>query len=346
MGNLVLIRHGESICNANNIFTGWLDSPLTDKGKNEAVIAGKILEENGYKFDIGFTSVLCRAQETLNIILKELKNENIHIEKSLFLNERHYGSLEGMNKDEVRNIFGSEMVQQWRRGLTERPPKISLDEYDKLVNNPKYKGVSTEYLPFSENIDDVNKRTIKYFKESIEPHLKNGKNVILDSINNNIENMLTNQIKSVEKLIEGLIEEYQEKTHILKPVYKNDLSTDITYLKGVGPNLAKILNKMGIISIEDLFKEVDILISPTCPNTAFDLGAKSSDPLAMYLTDIATISCNLAGIPGMSVPAGFDSDGMPIGLQILAPQMEESRLFNFGYKFEQENDFYKQIANI
>lgn len=190
MGNLVLIRHGESICNANNIFTGWLDSPLTDKGKNEAVIAGKILEESGYKFDIGFTSVLCRAQETLNIILKELKNENIHIEKNLFLNERHYGSLEGMNKDEARNIFGSEMVQQWRRGLTEGPPKISLDEYDKLVNDPKYKGVSTEYLPFSENLDDVNKRTIKYFKESIEPHLKNGKNVIIVAHQNSIRSLI------------------------------------------------------------------------------------------------------------------------------------------------------------
>ena len=88
------------------------------------------------------------------------------------------------------------------------------------------------------------------------------------------------------------------------------------------------------------------MISPTCPNTAFELGAKSSDPLAMYLTDIATISCNLAGLPGISVPAGFDKTGMPIGLQILAPQMQESRLFNFAYKFEQSNDFYTKLANI
>lgn len=97
---------------------------------------------------------------------------------------------------------------------------------------------------------------------------------------------------------------------------------------------------------KEAFEKVDVLISPTCPNTAFDLGAKSSDPLAMYLTDIATISCNLAGLPGISVPAGFDGDGMPIGLQILAPQLQESRLFNFAYKFEQANDFYKKLANI
>ena len=96
----------------------------------------------------------------------------------------------------------------------------------------------------------------------------------------------------------------------------------------------------------EAFKKVDILISPTCPNTAFELGAKSSDPLSMYLTDIATISANLAGIPGMSVPAGFDKDGMPIGLQILAPQLQESKLFNVAHKFERANDYYLQLAKI
>ncbi len=94
------------------------------------------------------------------------------------------------------------------------------------------------------------------------------------------------------------------------------------------------------------FEQVDVLISPTCPNTAFDMGAKASDPLAMYLTDIATISANLAGIPGLSVPAGFDRDGMPIGLQILAPQMQDAKLFNFAYKFEQANDYHQKLANI
>ncbi len=96
----------------------------------------------------------------------------------------------------------------------------------------------------------------------------------------------------------------------------------------------------------EAFKKADILISPTCPNTAFELGAKSSDPLAMYLTDIATISANLAGIPGMSIPAGFDKDGMPIGLQILAPQLQEKKLFNAAHKFERNNDYYLQLAKI
>lgn len=94
------------------------------------------------------------------------------------------------------------------------------------------------------------------------------------------------------------------------------------------------------------FKEVDLLISPTCPNTAFEFGSKTEDPLAMYLTDIATITANLAGIPGISVPAGFDASGMPIGLQILAPALQESKLLNASYKFEQSNDFYTKIANL
>ena len=94
------------------------------------------------------------------------------------------------------------------------------------------------------------------------------------------------------------------------------------------------------------FSQVDVLIAPTCPNTAFDLGSKTEDPLAMYLTDIATIGANLSGIPAISVPAGFDKDGMPIGLQIMAPQLKEARLFNFAYKFEQAHDYYKQLPNV
>ena len=107
---------------------------------------------------------------------------------------------------------------------------------------------------------------------------------------------------------------------------------------------AQQMRRLVADEFNEAFKKVDALISPTCPNTAFELGARTADPLAMYLTDIATIAANLVGIPAMSIPAGFDSDGMPIGLQIMTPQLKEADLFNFGYKFEQENDFYKQFA--
>ena len=109
---------------------------------------------------------------------------------------------------------------------------------------------------------------------------------------------------------------------------------------------AQQLRAMVKEDFDRVFKEVDLLISPTCPNTAFEFGSKTEDPLAMYLTDIATISANLAGIPGISVPAGFDSTGMPIGLQILAPQLQEAKLLNASHKFEQANDFYTKIASL
>lgn len=109
---------------------------------------------------------------------------------------------------------------------------------------------------------------------------------------------------------------------------------------------AQQLRALVTADFEKVFEKVDLLISPTCPNTAFGVGARAEDPLAMYLTDIATISANLAGIPGISIQAGFDSDGMPIGLQIMAPKLQEVKLFNASYKFEQANDFYKKIAQL
>lgn len=109
---------------------------------------------------------------------------------------------------------------------------------------------------------------------------------------------------------------------------------------------AQQLRALIAADFDKAFGKVDLLISPTCPNTAFEFGSKTEDPLAMYLTDIATIGANLAGIPGISVPAGFDVSGMPIGLQILAPQLAEAKLFNASYKFEQANDFYTKIASL
>ena len=127
-------------------------------------------------------------------------------------------------------------------------------------------------------------------------------------------------------------------------VYNFDLKRSLN--ENIETIICDVTNEESVINAFSNIKEVDVLVSPTCPNTAFDIGSKTEDPLAMYLTDIATISANLAGIPGMSLPAGFDKDGMPIGLQILAPQMKEADLFNFAYKFEQQHDFYKQIANV
>lgn len=196
MSKLVLIRHGESICNKNNIFTGWLNSPLTDKGKNEARLAGKRLKKYDFNFDIAYTSVLDRANDTLNLVLNELNLKNVPITKTWMLNERHYGALEGMNKDEARNIFGSEQVQRWRRGLTDFPPKISLNDPKHPMNDELYKDINPNLLPSSENLESVNVRVINYFENNIKKDIENGKDIIIVAHQNSLRSLISH----IEKL--------------------------------------------------------------------------------------------------------------------------------------------------
>ena len=122
---LVLVRHGQSVWNLENRFTGWTDVELSNNGIKEAKEAGKLLKENEFTFDVAYTSVLKRANETLNIILKELGEENIPIHYSWKLNERHYGALQGLNKDDTRKKYGDEQVKIWRRSAFVKPPLLN-----------------------------------------------------------------------------------------------------------------------------------------------------------------------------------------------------------------------------
>ena len=124
MIKLVLVRHGQSVWNLENKFTGWTDVELSEQGIKEAKEAGKILKEQGFHFDLAFTSVLKRAENTLDYILKEMGEENIEIKRSWKLNERHYGALQGLNKDETREKYGAKQVLLWRRSTDVRPPKL------------------------------------------------------------------------------------------------------------------------------------------------------------------------------------------------------------------------------
>ena len=124
MFKIILIRHGQSTWNKENKFTGWTDVPLSEEGVKEANLAGKKLKENGFTFDLAYTSYLKRASDTLNIILKELNEQNIEIKTSWKLNERHYGALQGLNKKETSNIYGENQVHLWRRSLDELPPLL------------------------------------------------------------------------------------------------------------------------------------------------------------------------------------------------------------------------------
>ncbi len=185
---LVLVRHGESIWNKENRFTGWTDVELSEKGIEEAKEAGILLKENGYIFSVAYTSVLKRANDTLNIILKEM-NVNIPINYSYKLNERHYGALQGLNKDETKEKYGEEQVKLWRRSASVRPPSLTLDDPRYPGNDPKYSNIDKSLLPVTENLLDTMKRVIEYYESDIKKSLKEG-NVLVVAHGNSLRGLI------------------------------------------------------------------------------------------------------------------------------------------------------------
>lgn len=203
MIKLVLVRHGESIWNLENRFTGWTDVDLSENGIKEAKEAGKILKEKGYTFDIAFTSVLKRANRTLDIILDEL-GLKIPIEYSYKLNERHYGALQGLNKEETRQKYGAEQVHLWRRSVDVRPPALTIDDPRYSLNDPKYKNVDKNDIPLTENLLDTIERVVPYYKNVIEPKIKEN-NVIVVAHGNSlralikyIDNLTDDEVMALE----------------------------------------------------------------------------------------------------------------------------------------------------
>ena len=190
MIKLVLVRHGQSMWNLENKFTGWTDVELSPKGIAEAKEAGKVLKEKGFSFDLAFTSVLKRAEDTLRYILKEMNEENIEIKRSWKLNERHYGALQGLNKEETKEKYGEKQVLLWRRSTDVRPPE--LDKSDKMYpgNDPKYNGLSEEELPKTENLLDTIKRVVEYWNSDIKPELENGRKIIIAAHGNSLRGLI------------------------------------------------------------------------------------------------------------------------------------------------------------
>ena len=189
MPKLVLVRHGQSIWNLENKFTGWTDVGLSDKGVKEAIDAGKTLKKLGYTFDVAYTSLLKRAQDTLNIILKEL-DLNIEINKTYKLNERNYGALQGLNKDETRKKYGEEQVRLWRRSAEVRPPALTKDDPRYPGNDPNYKDIPESELPLTENLVDTIKRVVDYYESVIVPDLKLGKKIIIVAHGNSLRGLV------------------------------------------------------------------------------------------------------------------------------------------------------------
>ena len=190
MIKLVLVRHGQSEWNLENRFTGWTDVELSEQGVREAKEAGKVLKEKEYHFDLAYTSVLKRAEHTLDLILKEMGEENIEIKRSWRLNERHYGALQGLNKDETRKKYGDEQVLLWRRSSDVRPPELEVTDPRYPGNDPKYKDLTEDELPKTENLIDTIKRVMEYWNTDIKPDLEKGRNIIIAAHGNSLRGLM------------------------------------------------------------------------------------------------------------------------------------------------------------
>ena len=190
MIKLVLVRHGQSMWNLENRFTGWTDVELSEQGIKEAKEAGKVLKEKGFSFDVAYTSVLKRANDTLRYILEKLGEQDIPVKKSWRLNERHYGALQGLNKDETKEKYGEEQVLLWRRSTDVRPPELSKDDERYPGNDSKYSELKEEELPTTENLIDTIERVMVYWNSDIVKDLKAGKKVIIAAHGNSLRGLI------------------------------------------------------------------------------------------------------------------------------------------------------------
>ena len=186
MHKLVLLRHGESTWNKENRFTGWTDVDLTDKGREEARMAGQLLKADGYAFDIVFTSVLTRAIRTANIALDELDQLWLPVHRSWRLNERHYGALQGLNKAETAARHGEEQVKIWRRAYAIPPPPLTPDDPRHPSRDRRYADVPPSHLPLTESLRDTVARFLPYWDDAIAPQIRGGKQVLIAAHGNSL----------------------------------------------------------------------------------------------------------------------------------------------------------------
>jgi 2,3-bisphosphoglycerate-dependent phosphoglycerate mutase len=183
-GKLILCRHGQSDWNLKNLFTGWTDVDLTEKGVQEAVDAGRLLKELGYEFDIAFTSVLKRAIRTLWLMLDELDRMWIPVIRDWRLNERHYGALQGLNKAETAAKYGDDQVHIWRRSYDIPPPELERDDNRHPSHDPRYAGI--DGLPGTESLATTLDRVVPCWDEIIAPELRAGNNVLIAAHGNSL----------------------------------------------------------------------------------------------------------------------------------------------------------------
>src|ERR1700730_5810341 len=210
MTKLVLLRHGESTWNQENRFTGWTDVDLSDRGREEAAEAGRLLKEGGYAFDLAYTSVLKRAIRTLGIALDTLDQLWIPVTKDWRLNERHYGALQGLNKAETAAKHGDAQIKIWRRSYDIPPPPIEPDDWRHASRDPRYGGLNPDELPVSESLKDTVARFLPYWHETIAPSIAAGRRVVIAAHGNSLRAL----VKYLDHLSESEIVELNIPTAI------------------------------------------------------------------------------------------------------------------------------------
>jgi 2,3-bisphosphoglycerate-dependent phosphoglycerate mutase len=186
MENLVLLRHGQSEWNRQNRFTGWVDVPLSEQGVAEALAAGKLLREEGFQFDVAYTSLLKRAIKTLWIALEELDQMWIPVHRSWRVNERMYGALQGLDKAETAERHGADQVKIWRRSYDVQPPPMSEDDPGYPGHDPRYRDLAPEDIPKAECLADTVNRFLPYWESDIAPALAAGKRVLVAAHGNSL----------------------------------------------------------------------------------------------------------------------------------------------------------------
>lgn len=190
MHKLVLLRHGESVWNKENLYTGWTDVDLSDRGVKEAHEAGKLLREGGYVFDIAYTSVLKRAIRTLWITLDEMDLMWIPVINSWRLNERHYGALQGLNKAQTAEQYGEKQVKLWRRSYDVRPPALTREDPRWPGHDPRYRDLAPEDIPLTECLKDTVARFLPFWDETVVPALHAGKRIIIAAHGNSLRSLV------------------------------------------------------------------------------------------------------------------------------------------------------------
>lgn len=230
MMKLVLVRHGESEWNKLNLFTGWTDVDLSEKGVEEAHEAGKTLKREGYDFDICYTSYLKRAIHTLNNILFEMDREWLPVIKNYNLNERHYGALQGLNKSETAAKYGEDQVKLWRRSYDVQPPSLEAKDDRNPANQAAYRCEDKSLLPLTESLKDCVARVVPFYENVIKKDMIEGKRVLIAAHGNSLRSLVKYLSNISDDEIVGvniptgvpLVYEFDDNFNVIKSYYLLD----------------------------------------------------------------------------------------------------------------------------